>query len=131
MKGTGLSTVQVILQRIHSAVQQTASAFEVDLLLLEIVAMQAPQKEIYEICKPLLVTRSLSDVEKIVDRVFTDDAVFTHPLIISKGKEAIIRTYQFWKSFNQKIDFDIEKAGDTPRACGCFCSLHQLGKVCD
>ena len=73
--------------------------------------MQVPQKEIYDICKPLLVTRSLTDVQKIVDKVFTEDAVFTHPFIISKGKESITRTYQFWKSVNKKIGYGIEKAG--------------------
>lgn len=72
--------------------------------------MQTPQKEIYEICKPLLVTRSLSDVQDIVNKVFTDDAVFTHAFIISKGKESIARTYQFWKLSNRQIKFDIEKA---------------------
>lgn len=75
------------------------------------VGMQSPQKEIYDICKPLLTTRSLSDVEKVVSKVFTDDAVFTHAFIISKGKESIVRTYQFWKLVNKQIGFDIENAG--------------------
>ena len=75
------------------------------------VGMQSPQKEIYDICKPLLTTRSLSDVENVVSKVFTDDAVFTHAFIISKGKESIVRTYQFWKLVNKQIGFDIENAG--------------------
>ncbi|DBA73706.1 TPA: hypothetical protein ACH3X2_009684 [Trebouxia sp. C0005] len=74
------------------------------------VGMESPQKEIYDICKPLLTTRSLSDVENVVSKVFTDDAVFTHAFIISKGKESIVRTYQFWKLVNKQIGFDIEDA---------------------
>lgn len=73
--------------------------------------MQAPQKEIFDICKPLLVTRSLLDVEAIVDKVFTEDAVFTHAFIIARGKKSIAKTYQFWKSVNSTIKYDIEKAG--------------------
>ena len=73
--------------------------------------MQTPQTEIYDVCKPLLTTRSLTDVEEICNKVFTDDAVFTHPFIISKGKESIIRTYQLWKLLNKQIGFDIENAG--------------------
>ena len=76
--------------------------------------MQVPQKEIFEICQPLLVTRSLADVEAIVDKVFTDDAIFTHAFIIAKGKQSIARTYQFWKSVNRKVDYDIERAGTLP-----------------
>ena len=65
--------------------------------------MQVPQKEIFDICKPLLVTRSLADVEAIVDKVFTDDAVFTHALIIAKGKKSIARTYQFWNRSTERL----------------------------
>ncbi len=83
--------------------------------------MQSPQKEIYDICKPLLTTRSLSDVENVVSRVFTDDAVFTHAFIISKGKESIVRTYQFWKLVNKQIGFDIENAGtQAPQSVTCL-----------
>jgi len=67
------------------------------------IGMQSPQKEIYDICKPLLTTRSLSDVENVVSKVFTDDAVFTHAFIISKGKESIVRAYQFWKLVNKQM----------------------------
>ena len=87
--------------------------------------MQSPQKEIYDICKPLLTTRSLSDVEKVVSKVFTDDAVFTHAFIISKGKESIVRTYQFWKLINKQIGFDIENAGKQAPQSGNFaCKRH-------
>lgn len=89
------------------------------------VGMQSPQKEIYDICKPLLTTRSLSDVEKVVSKVFTDDAVFTHAFIISKGKESIVRTYQFWKLINKQIGFDIENAGKQAPQSGNFaCKRH-------
>lgn len=67
------------------------------------IGMQSPQKEIYDVCKPLLTTRSLSDVENVVSKVFTDDAVFTHAFIISKGKESIVRAYQFWKLVNKQM----------------------------
>ena len=50
-----------------------------------------------------MTTRSLSDVENVVSKVFTDDAVFTRAFIISKGKESIVRTYQFWKLVNKQI----------------------------
>ncbi len=53
----------------------------------------------------------MSDVEEIVNKVFTDDAVFTHPFIISRGKKSIARTYQLWKLVNKQIKFDIENAG--------------------
>lgn len=53
----------------------------------------------------------MADVEAIVDKVFTDDAVFMHAFIIAKGKKSITRTYQFWKSVNSKVTHDIEKAG--------------------
>lgn len=89
------------------------------------VGMESPQKEIYDICKPLLTTRSLSDVENVVSKVFTDDAVFTHAFIISKGKESIVRTYQFWKLVNKQIGFDIEDAGtQAPESVTFACKMH-------
>ena len=84
--------------------------------------MQVPQTEIFEICKPLLETRSLADVEAIVNKVFTDDAIFTHAFIIAKGKKSIARTYQFWKSVNRKVTYDIERAGTLPFSYSCFIS---------
>ena len=63
--------------------------------------MQVPQTDKFEICKPLLETRFLADVEAIVNKVNKDDAVFTHAFIIAKGKKSIARTYQFWKSVNR------------------------------
>ncbi len=87
--------------------------------------MQSPQKEIYDICKPLLTTRSLSDVENVVSKVFTDDAVFTHAFNISKGKESIVRTYQFRKLVNKQIGFDIENAGtQAPQSVTFACKRH-------
>jgi len=64
-------------------------------------------------------------VENVVSKVFTDDAVFTRAFIISKGKESIVRTYQFWKLVNKQIGFDIENAGEQAPQSGTFaCKRH-------
>lgn len=73
--------------------------------------MQKPQKEIFEICKPLL-QGTPSEQKAIVDKVFTDDAVFSHPFILSRGKKSILKTYQLWALINKHIGFDIERAGE-------------------
>ena len=75
------------------------------------------------------MTRSLADVEAIVDKVFTDDAVFTHALIIAKGKKSIARTYQFWKSVHRKVGYDIERAGTLACSCLELCCPDQSGQV--
>ena len=72
--------------------------------------MQKPQTEIYEICKPLL-QGTPAEQQQIIDKVFTDDAIFTHPFIISRGKHSIVKTYQMWGLINKHIGFAIERAG--------------------
>ena len=82
-------------------------------VLLSQGRMQHPQKEIFQICKPLL-QGTPAEQKAIIEKVFTDDAIFTHPFIVSKGRASVLKTYQMWGLINKRIGFDIERAGKDP-----------------